>query len=60
MTTESVQKLAIVFVDDNYFASYGKKLIDKMTIMLNKHARLYEATAGRVQFEKTNFIVGNG
>ena len=32
----------------------------KMMIILNKQTRLYEATAGRVQFDKIHFSVGNG
>ena len=31
-----------------------------MTKMLNKQTRLCEATAVRVQFDKTHFSVGNG
>ena len=56
LTTDSVQKLATVFVDGNDFASDGKKVVDKMTIMLNKHKRLHEATTGRVQFCNTYFF----
>ena len=60
LTTDSVHQLAIAFVDDNDFASDGKKALAKMTKTLNKYAQLYEATAGRVQFDKTHFLVGNG
>ena len=53
-TTEQVKQLAVAFFDDNYFTSDVKKVIDKMTKILNKHTRLYEATACRVKFDKTH------
>ena len=51
-----MQKLAIDFVDDNDFASEGKKAVEKMTKTLKRHKQLHEATTGRVQFDKTYFF----
>ena len=48
------------FIDDSYFASDRKKVVAKMTKIPNKHAHLYEATVGRVKFDKTIFLVKNG
>ena len=49
LTKEIVQQLAIAFVDDNYFASDGKHA-EKITKILKRCTKLYEATAGKVYF----------
>ena len=54
MISESVTKLAITFVNDNDFESDGRKVVDKMMIIFNKCKWLYEAIAGRVQFDNTH------
>ena len=41
LTTKIVQQLAIVLVDDNYFASEGKKVVEKITKMLKRCTHLY-------------------
>ena len=55
LTKEIVQQLAIAFFDDNDFASDGKHA-EKITKILKRCTKLYEATAGRVQFDKTYFF----
>ena len=47
-------------VGDDDFASNGEKALAKMMKTLNKNAQLYEATIGRVQFDKFHFLVANG
>ena len=48
LTKDSVKKLAIVFVDDNYFVWDKKMAVTKMTKTLNKFTKMHEATSGRV------------
>ena len=51
-----MQQLAISFVDDNDFASYGEKAVAKIMRTLDKYTKMYEATSGRDQFDKKSFF----
>ena len=51
-----MQLLAVAFVDDNDFISEGEKVVEKMTEILHHYTRLYEATTGSVQYDKTYYF----
>ena len=55
-----MHQLKIAFVDDNYFVSEREKTVEKITKILKIHTQFHKATVGRVQFDKTLFLVGNG
>ena len=55
MSLKKVRRTQIAHVDDTDFFSNGKDCVERIKIIINLYAKLYEATGAQVQEEKVKF-----
>ena len=53
ITKASINEMAVAFVDDTDFFANGEDLTQAMTKILEEYKVLFEATGGKIQFQRT-------